>query len=156
MMDVGVYALQLCRYLTREEPIEVIALETKTDPVKFAEVDETVNWLMKFPSGITASCATTYGFNGRNDFTAYGSKGSFGMKPSYSYTGLKGWTSNPTIPFEFPHQDHFLAEMDAFSQAIIEGRPFEPSGVEGLKDLLVVEAIYQSIKSGKKEHVVKI
>ena len=43
--------------------------------------------------------------------------------------------------------------MDAFSQAILEGKPFEPSGAEGLRDLLVIEAIYRSIASGKKERV---
>lgn len=156
LMDVGVYALQACRYLAGEEPVEVAALETKTDPVKFAEVDETIQWIMKFPSGMTANCLTTYHFNGREDFTAWGTKGQFGMKPCYGYTGLTGWTSDPKIPLSFPQTDHFVTEMDAFSLAILEGRPFEPSGTEGLRDLLVVEAIYKSIASGKTEAVGKV
>jgi predicted dehydrogenase len=153
LMDVGVYALQACRYLAGEEPLEVVALETKTDPVKFAEVDETITWSMKFPSGLTANCLTTYGFNGRDDFSAYATKGRFGMKPCYGYKGQTGWTSDPKIPFAFPPTDHFVAEMDAFSQAILQGKPFEPSGEEGLRDLRVIEAIYRSIASGKKESV---
>lgn len=153
MMDVGVYALQACRYLAGEEPLEVAALETKTDPVKFAEVDETIQWIMKFPSGMTANCLTTYHFNGRNDFTAWGARGSFGMKPCYGYAGLTGWTSDANMPLDFPQTDHFLTEMDAFSLAILEGRPFKPSGREGLLDLLVVEAVYKSIASGKTETV---
>ena len=48
---------------------------------------------------------------------------------------------------------HALAEVDLLAQAILKGRPFEPSGTEGLRDLLVVEAIYKSIASGKKETV---
>jgi predicted dehydrogenase len=153
LMDVGVYALQACRHLAGEEPVEVSALETKTDPVKFAEVDETINWIMRFPSGMTASCVTTYGFNGREDFTAYGTMGRFGMKPCFGYSNLAGWTSNSKIPLSFPQTDHFVNEMDAFSLAIINGKPFEPSGADGLHDLLVVEAIYRSIASGKKEAV---
>jgi predicted dehydrogenase len=153
LMDVGIYALQACRYLSGEEPVEVTAFETKTDLVKFAEVDETIQWMMKFPSGLTANCVTTYRYNGCEHVTAYGSKGSFGMKPCYSYKNLAGWTSNPNIPFNAPQTDHFLTEMDAFSLAIIENRPFEPSGAEGLRDLKVVEAIYRSIASGKKETV---
>jgi predicted dehydrogenase len=153
LMDVGVYALQACRYLAGEEPLEVVALETKTDPVKFAEVDETIAWTMKFPSGLTANCLTTYHFSGREDFTAYGTKGRFGMKPCYGYKGLAGWTSNPQIPLAFPQTDHFAAEIDAFSQAILQGKPFEPSGEEGLRDLRVIEAIYRSVASGKKEIV---
>ncbi len=156
MMDVGIYALQACRYLAGEEPVEVTALETKTDPVKFAEVDETVAWTMKFASGVTANCLTTYKFNGREDFTAYGTTGRFGMKPCYGYGGLAGWTSDPKIPLSFPATDHFAVEMDAFSAAVLAGKPFEPSGAEGLRDLLVIEAIYRSIASGKKESVGKV
>ena len=153
LMDVGVYALQACRYLAGEEPVEVSALETKTDPVKFAEVDETITWQMKFASGITANCLTTYGFNGANNFTATAEKGRFGMGPAYGYSGQKGWTSDPKVPFEFPATDHFVLEMDAFSRAILAKKPFEPSGAEGLRDLLVVEAIYRSIANGKPEKV---
>jgi len=44
LMDVGIYALQATRYITGEEPVLVSATETKTDPVKFKEVDETLVW----------------------------------------------------------------------------------------------------------------
>jgi predicted dehydrogenase len=153
LMDVGVYALQACRYLAGEEPLEGVALETETDPVKFAEVDETITWSMKFPSGLMANCLTTYHFSGRDDFTAYGTKGRFGMKPGYGHKRQAGWTSNPQIPLAFPQTDHFATEIDAFSQAILQGKPFEPSGADGLRDLRVIEAIYRSIASGKKESV---
>jgi predicted dehydrogenase len=39
LMDVGIYALQAARYLSGEEPLQVIAFEQQTDPVKFAEVN---------------------------------------------------------------------------------------------------------------------
>jgi predicted dehydrogenase len=45
--------------------------------------------------------------------------------------------------------------MDAFAEAIIAGKPFAPGGEEGLKDLLVIEAIYQSIREGKAVKVEK-
>ncbi len=40
LMDVGIYALQACRFLTGQEPTSIMAQETKTDAVKFAEVDD--------------------------------------------------------------------------------------------------------------------
>jgi len=153
LMDVGVYALNACRYLTGEEPVEISALETKTDPVKFAEVDETITWQMKFASGITANCMTTYNFNGANNFTVTAEKGRYGMGPAYGYSGQTGWTSDAKVPFSFPPSDHFVLEMDAFSEAVLNGKPFAVPGEEGLKDLLAVEAIYRSIKSGKVEKV---
>ncbi len=48
-MDVGIYALQAARYISGEEPIEVRALEGKTNAAKYAEVDESMLWQMKFP-----------------------------------------------------------------------------------------------------------
>jgi len=156
LMDVGVYALQACRYLAGEEPSEITAFETKTDKVKFAQVDETIQWLMKFPSGKTANCTTTYNFSGMNFFTATAAKGRFGMDPTYGYGGLKGWTSDPAHPLVFENTDHFAVQMDAFSEAILTNQPFEPAGVEGLRDLLAIEAIYKSIASGKDERVVPV
>ncbi len=149
LMDVGVYAIQASRYLSGEEPIEISALETKTDPVLFAEVDETIAWTMKFPSGLTASLITTYGFNGPNDFTAFAENGMFGMKSAFGYGGQSGWTSDENIKIEFPQSDHFVLQMDAFSAAILADKPFAPAGEDGLKDMLVVDAIYRSIKEGK-------
>src|SRR4051812_36081405 len=49
LMDVGIYALQAARYITGEEPIDVTAFETKTEKKKFAKVDESVFWTLKFP-----------------------------------------------------------------------------------------------------------
>jgi glucose-fructose oxidoreductase len=75
------------------------------------------------------------------------------MGPAYGYSGQKGWTSDPKVPFEFPPSDHFVLEIDAFSEAILNGKAFAVTGEEGLKDLLAVEAIYKSIASGKSEKV---
>lgn len=156
MMDVGIYALQSCRMLMGEEPIEVSAIETKTDPVKFAEVDETVNWQMKFASGRSAQCTTTYLFNGYNDVTAICTRGKFGLDPAFSYSGLKGFCSGGTNHLDLADVDHFQAEMEAFADAIMQGKSFAPSGEEGLRDLLVIDAIYRSIQSGKVEKVATV
>ncbi|MGE9266970.1 MAG: Gfo/Idh/MocA family protein [Verrucomicrobiales bacterium] len=149
LMDVGIYALQAARYLTGEEPAEISALETKTDPEKFAEVDETIQWMMKFPSGKTANLTTTYAFSGMNQFTVYAEKGRFGMEKAFGYGGQKGWTSDEKKPLEFEPIDHFQAEMDAFSLAILNEEEFAPAGEDGLRDLLAIESIYQSIKEGQ-------
>ncbi len=147
LMDVGVYALQACRFLTGEEPAEIVAQETKTDPVKFAQVDETIVWTMKFPSGVTTSNTTTYNFNGVNGFRAYCDRGQFGLDPAFNYTGNKGSTSRG--PIEAEPTDQFAGEMDAFARTILSDEPNKVPGEEGLRDLLAVEAIYQSIKEGK-------
>ncbi len=147
LMDVGIYALQACRYLTGEEPNMISATETKTDPVKFKEVDETIVWSMTFPSGVIAHCSTTYNFRGVNRYKALASDGWFGLEPAYSYGGIKGATSKGEIKFD--QIDQFAAEMDDFALCIKEDRESRVAGEEGLRDLRAIEAIYESIETGK-------
>ncbi len=151
LMDVGVYALQACRYLTGEEPVAITAQEVKTDKKKFAEVDETILWTMTMPSGVICSCSTSYAFNGINRFNAYAEKGDFGLEPAFSYDGIKGTT--PEGPIDANNIDQFAAEMDAFAKCILDDKDSSVSGEEGLRDLLAVEAIYESIKTGRKVDV---
>jgi predicted dehydrogenase len=147
LMDVGIYALQACRYLTGEEPTLVTAVETKTDPVKFAEVDESITWQMRFPSGVIGNCTTTYNANGINKFRAYAERGWFGMAPAFDYSGLRAETSRG--PFAFDAIDQFAAEIDNFAQCILADRESTVAGEEGLRDLRLIEAIYESIRSGR-------
>lgn len=146
LMDVGIYALQACRYLTGQEPNSVLAREIKTDPVKFAEVDETILWSMDFPDGVVANCSTTYGFSGVNFATAYAEKGKFGLAPAFGYGGVQAFAGDRTI--EEPNVDQFALEMDDFSMVIKSDGVSKVSGKEGLLDMLVMEAIYESVKSG--------
>jgi predicted dehydrogenase len=148
LMDVGIYALQACRFLTGEEPVAITAQETKTDKKKFAEVDETITWTMTTASGVNCYCSTTYAFGGINRFNAYGDKGSFGLDPAYSYNGIKGSSSDG--PIDLPQVDQFATEMDAFARCILDDRESSVPGEEGLRDLLAIEAIYQSIRSGQR------
>ena len=145
LMDVGIYALQACRYLTGKEPDLITATETKTDPVKFAQVEETLAWTMRM-GDVTCSCNTSYAFNGVNNFRAYCDNGNFGMEPAYSYGGLKASSTGEAIKFEAT--DHFATELDHFAQAITDGTELRLTGNEGLQDLLIMEAIYKASESG--------
>ena len=62
LMDIGIYALNAARYLSGEEPTEVHAMEytTPNDP-RFKEVEETLTFQLRFPSGVLANCTSSYG-----------------------------------------------------------------------------------------------
>ena len=147
LMDVGIYALQATRYLTGEEPILVSGIEAKTDPVRFAEVDESVVWTSRFPSGVVATCSTSYNSALVSNFRVYADQGWFGLDPAFFYDGIAGRRSDGK-EIHFPPIDHFAAEMDDFSRCIVEGRPSRVSGEEGMRDIRVLMAIYESIRSG--------
>src|SRR5882757_757806 len=62
LMDVGIYSLNAARYLTGEEPVSFTASVSTIDhDGRFDTVEENASWTMKFPSGVIASCTTTYG-----------------------------------------------------------------------------------------------
>ena len=76
LFDVGIYSLNACRYLTGEEPEHIAANASVIDhDGRFNEVEENDSWTMKFPSGIVASCNTTYGANMDGFYRVHGSKG---------------------------------------------------------------------------------
>ena len=151
LMDIGIYALNAARYLSGEEPVEVNAMmhSTPNDP-RFAEVEENINFQLRFPSGILANCTSSYGVNlGR--FRVFKPRGSFELDPASSYTGLRmrvfrgGTIEERTLP----QRDHFALEMDHFSASVMNNtEPLTP-GEEGLKDLKVMMAIYEAARSGK-------
>jgi predicted dehydrogenase len=149
LMDVGIYALQATRYLTGEEPVLVSGMETKTDPVKFKEVDESIVWQQKFPSGVIAYCSASYNSSPVARFTATAARGWFELNPAFFYGGNKGRRSDGKA-IEFPEIDQFAAEMDDFAQCILNDKPTKVPGEEGLRDVKIMTAIYESVRTGKE------
>jgi len=151
LMDIGIYALNASRYLTGEEPTEVEAMieSTPGDP-RFVEVEENVAFQLRFPSGVLASCASSYGA-GMNRFRAFKPQGSAELEPALSYGGLRMrvFHGNAVEERSLPVVDHFEKEMDHFSECITKGtEPLTP-GEEGLRDLRIMTAIYESAASRK-------
>jgi predicted dehydrogenase len=147
LMDVGIYALQAARMLTAEEPTLVTAVETKTDPVKFRSVEESMSFQLTFPSGVIASCLTSYNAQGMNFFSAFAHRGAFGLNAAFGYAGQSGWRSDGQ-ELRFDPVDHFATELDDFAQCILDERPTRVPGEEGLQDVRIMMAIYQAARSG--------
>lgn len=154
MMDIGIYSINGARYMIGEEPVWITAQETKTDPVKFKEgVDETIQFQMGFPSGAVASCLSTYSMNGLDKFYLNGEKGFVEMQPSTGYGPIKGRTNKGEL--NLPHVTHQTVQMDEMSGIILQGKqPTVPvDGEEGLRDLVIIDAIFEAAKTGKKVNV---
>ena len=150
MMDIGIYSINGARYMIGEEPVWVTAQETKTDPVKFKDVDETILFQLGFPSGAVASCLSTYSMNNLDRFFLNGDAGFGELQPATGYGPIKGRTHKGEL--NHPHVTHQTVQMDEMAGIILEGKqPVVPvDGEEGLKDLKIIDAIYAAVKSGKK------
>ena len=149
LMDIGIYALNAARYITGEEPVAVQAMQHSTPgDLRFTEVEENVAFQLRFPSGVLANCTSSYG-SPLNRFRGVGTKGWIELEPALSYGGLRMRASmGRTIEERFhPVVDHFAAEMDHLSGCVMDGtEPLTP-GEEGLKDLQIMMAIYESART---------
>lgn len=154
MMDIGIYSVNGARYMVGEDPVWVTAQETKTNPEKFKEgVDETIQFQMGFPSGAVASCLSTYNMGNLDRFFLNGEKGFAELLPATGYGPIKGRTMKGELTQ--PHNTHQTVQMDEMSVIILAGKqPVVPvDGVEGWKDLKIMDAIYLAAKTGKKVNI---
>ena len=132
LMDMGVYSLNACRYLTGEEPIDLKAFCSVIDhDGRFDTVEENVSWTMKFPSGVVASGNTSYGAPMNGFYRVHGSLGFLYAEPAFPYEGLhltaefsdpaggEADDSRPAVPRKDPSQ--FTTQADYFSDCILDG-----------------------------------
>ena len=151
MMDIGIYSVNGARYMIGEDPIWVTAQETKTDKVKFKEgVDETIQFQLGFPGGAVASCLSTYSMNNLDRFFLNAEKGFAELQPSTGYGPIQGRTNKGELTQ--PHVTHQTVQMEEMSDIILQGKqPIVPvDGEEGVKDLKIIDAIYEAVKTGKR------
>jgi predicted dehydrogenase len=152
LMDIGIYSLNASRYLTGEEPTEINAMMyTTPGDVRFKEVEETINFQLRFPSGILANCTSSYGYSGQNRYRVVTTKGWFELEPATNYNGLRMYVHHDNITEErmLPERDHFALEMDHLSSCVMENKEPLTPGEEGLRDLTIMMGIYEAARSGK-------
>lgn len=148
MYDMGVYPLNATRYATGLEPIAVTARQSTTRPQIYKEVDETMEFDLEFPGGVTAKCQTSFG-KGMNDLRTNFERGWYELSPFQSYSGINGKTSDgKKLNQVVPNQQ--AKQMDDDALAIMNNTPVLVPGEEGLKDIRVVEAIYRSVKEKRR------
>ncbi len=103
---------------------------------------------MRFPSGIVASCTTTYGANMAGYFRVYGSKGWLEVDQAFVYEGLhlRAEFSGTKLDELNPARDpsHFQAEAEHFSNCVLNNLEPQSPGEEGLRDMQYITMIYKS------------
>ena len=148
LMNMGVYAIQSAIYGTGLNPSTVKAQEFSTRPEYFKDTDETITAQFEFSNGALGNIMTSHNSN-INRLFATGEKGWFELNPANNYGPLKGRTSKGD-EIKFPHERQQKLQMDDFSKHILFDTPNVAPGEMGKRDMIIVEAIYQSIKEGGK------
>ena len=149
LMDLGIYPLNAIRWISGEEPTSFAAMTaTRTNDGRFTQMEQSIEWTMKMPSGIIASCGSSYGQSGPASLTINGTKGWMRAQTAFSYEGLKIEGSIGRDPINLvsdgrtPYQ--FTIEAEQFAHCVRSGEEPKTPGEEGLKDLLAMEAIYKA------------
>ena len=148
MMDIGIYAVNAARYLSGEEPVEITATEqtNRSDP-RFKEVEDTIHFHMRFPSGVIASCISSYTTN-LNRFRVYAQRASWEMEPAWSQSGLRMRVLRGNVVEQryLPQRDHFALMMDHLAERAAAGQAPLTDGRDGLNDMKAIEAVYESVQ----------
>jgi glucose-fructose oxidoreductase len=150
--DMGVYCINAARYLFGAEPTEVFAMAANNGEERFQHVEEMSSVVMRFPHERIAAFTCSFGAADISRYALIGTKGVLQADPAYEYAmaikhhltiGERKTTSS------FPKRDQFAAELVYFSDCVLKGREPEPSGLEGMADVRIVEAIYESARARK-------
>jgi predicted dehydrogenase len=158
--DVGIYCLNAARFLSGEEPTEVMGAtwQPSGDP-RFKEVEATCTFTLRFPSGLLATLNSGYAGH-RSQFLRVECADAWAeLNPAFGYTGLKlrsrrlvdkhDVTMEPSIE----EQDQFALEMDHMAQCVIQNTAPHTPGEEGLQDQRLIDAIYESARTGREVKV---
>ncbi len=152
MHDIGIYCINAARMMFGAEPIEVVAIAFEGRDERFAEVNESISAILRFPEGRSAAFTVSFGATDSSIYEIVGTKGRLRVEPAYDYSeGLAHvLTKNGREKKRrFPKQDQFSAEITKFSNCILDSVEPEPSGTEGCNDVRIIEAIFESIWTSK-------
>ncbi|MBL6078616.1 Gfo/Idh/MocA family oxidoreductase [Belnapia sp. T18] len=154
--DIGLYCLNAARYLTGEEPVEAFATTySPAGDARFAEVEESIAFQLRFPSGVIANALSSYGTYENRSLRLHFERGSIEMPHAFAYQGQRlvvqrrvGEVGAEEERIIKP-KNQFAQEIDHFAACVRDGRKPHTPGEEGVQDQALMEALYRSAKEGK-------
>jgi len=150
LYNLGVYPIQSARHVKGKEPVFVTAQATTKRKDIFTEVHEIFTWQLEFADGTL--CNSYSGPVAFIDRLFAGCKDGFiELDPATQYNGVAGRSSRGVFSFKPVFQQQL--QIDDFARCVREDKPSIVSGEDGLRDMLILDAIHRSIESGKKEKV---
>jgi predicted dehydrogenase len=152
LYDIGVYCINAARYLFRAEPKEVMAISVNSGKKALEEIDESTGALLRFDGERVAAFVTSFGAADVGSYRIVGTKGQLYVDPAYEYAEGLAYeltVNGKTLRKRIGKRDQFAPELLYFSDCVLKDRQPEPSGEEGLQDVRIVEALYESAETGK-------
>jgi predicted dehydrogenase len=152
LVDVGIYCINTVRWLTGLEPVEAAGHSWTADPARFSEVEDNMSFQLKFPGGIYVQGSSSFTAAKASFLQVHGEKGWAALDPAYAYNEERrffGKIAGVWFEKKFKPIDEFRLELDHFSECIRQNRQPEPDGITGMRDVAVMEAIYEAVKQNR-------
>lgn len=149
LYDIGIYCINAARNIFHQEPTEVFAMASDTGDSRFDEVDEMISATMRFPKGQLANFTVSFGAAEASSYDLLGTMGRIHIECGYDYANpmeLKITRNKAVKKKIYKKKDQFASELIYFSNCILNDTKPEPSGLEGLADVRVIEALYKSLQ----------
>ncbi|NVN04536.1 Gfo/Idh/MocA family oxidoreductase [Asaia spathodeae] len=151
LMDLGIYGVNGARYLLNEDPIEVSAIRAESSNPVFHEVEDIISWTFRYRSGALAHGNSSFTAAATSRFGIQAEKLSGTLNPATGYYNNRFETvageethvlSDPM--FQIPALNQFSAQLDHLPDVLGCGKPSLATGEEGMQDIRLIQAIYQS------------
>jgi len=148
LYDIGIYCINAARNLFRDEPIEVQAACAG----RRGDVEESASCVLRFPGERLATFTCSFGASKVSAYRIVGTRGDLRLDPAFEYAGTLRHhltVGGETQERDFDKRDQFAPELVYFSDCVPGSRDPEPSGDEGLADVRLIRALYESARTGK-------
>ena len=152
LMDLGVYCINTCRWLVGEDPVAAQAKSWSHDRRRYKEVEQRIAFRLDFKSGLILQGTAAYTSVFSSFVHIHGEKGWAALSPAFAFEEerrLSGKIAGKWFEQVFEPIDEFASELDTFAMCIREQCDPEPDGLQGLRDLIIIDAIYKAAKTGK-------
>ena len=149
LLDIGIYCINTIRWLTGMEPAAAQAYSWTTDPERFKEVEESISFQLQFPDGLYVQASSSFAAEKASFLQIHAEKGWAALNPAYAYNEerrLFGQIGSKWFGKVYKPVEEFHLEIDYLAGCIRAKREPEPDGVAGLRDVAIMQAIYEAAR----------
>jgi predicted dehydrogenase len=152
LMDLGVYCVNAMRWLAGTSPVDATAYSWTEDPKRFSEVEDNITFRLTHPDGLVCQGTSSFSAAAASFVQVHGEKGWAALNPAFAFEEerrLFGKIQGQWFEQTFKVIDEFALELDGFADCIRRRRNPEPDGLEGLRDIATIQAVYRSAQENQ-------
>jgi glucose-fructose oxidoreductase len=153
LTDIGIYSVQLQRWLAGGLPRRVSAYALHDDPARFGGLETDIHWLAEFDRGVLATGSASWRYRLQNRLQLGFELASVEVDPATPAMGERMQVAldgparieSPMLPL----RDQIPTMYDAFADACRGRKPQPVPAEEGVADLRMMQALREAAASGR-------